>query len=101
MKFFFGRDHAPTVMKKFRSDVADRRSGNSGKSDEKACNEAFLSALLALEKRAQKLGANAVVNIVSYYKKVEMSSSTEFECHGGLMRVVVILKGDSVTIADK
>ena len=35
-----------------------------------------MSALATLEKHAQWVGANAVVNIVSYYKKVEMASAT-------------------------
>ena len=39
--------------------------------------------MIALERRAKQLGANAVVNIVSYYQRVEMSSTTDFECHAG------------------
>ena len=46
----------------------------------------FLSAMLALQKRAQSVGADAVVNIVSNYKNIENSSATEFECHEGTMR---------------
>ncbi|HEX2930213.1 MAG TPA: excinuclease ATPase subunit, partial [Candidatus Binatia bacterium] len=65
------------------------------------CNWVFLSAMIALEKRAQQLGANAVVNIVSYYQKVIMSSPTEFECHAGAVIAGVALKGDFVKIADK
>jgi uncharacterized protein YbjQ (UPF0145 family) len=100
VKFFFGTDSAPTVVQRLRTDVADRRTGTYHKSDEKACNDAFLSALVALEKRAQAVGANAVVNIVSYYKKVEMSSATQFECHVGSIRAIVMLRGDSVKIAN-
>ncbi|MFC5460839.1 hypothetical protein [Massilia niabensis] len=40
----------------------------------------------------------AVVNIVSNYKNVEMSSDTEYECHDGAMMTGVALKGDFVTI---
>jgi hypothetical protein len=46
----------------------------------------------------KKLSANAVVNIISYYKKVEMSSATEFECHAG-PGAHVFLKGDLAKIA--
>ena len=53
-----------------------------------------------IEKRAQPAGANAVVNIVSYYKKKEMASATKFECHVGNVIVTVWLKGDLVKIAD-
>lgn len=72
-----------------------------GKSDEKACTEALLWTLVALEKRARQVGAHAVINIVSYYQKVEMSSPTEFECHVGNVIVSVALKGELVKIADE
>jgi uncharacterized protein YbjQ (UPF0145 family) len=57
--------------------------------------------MIALQKRAKQLSANAVVNIISYYKKVPMSSTTEFECHAGAIIAGVALKGDFVKIADK
>jgi uncharacterized protein YbjQ (UPF0145 family) len=57
--------------------------------------------MVALEKRAKQLGANAVVNIVSYYKRVEMSSTTEFECHAGALIAGVALKGDFVKITEE
>jgi hypothetical protein len=58
-----------------------------------------LSSLL--EKRAQQAGANAVVNIVSFYQKNEMSSATQFECHVGNVIVTVVLKGELVKIVDE
>ena len=65
----------------------------------KACNAAFLAALVDFHKHAKKAGANAVVNIVSYdYKDVEMASSSEFECHAGAA-AHAILRGDLVKIA--
>ena len=56
--------------------------------------------MIQLEKRAKQLGANAVVNIVSYYKKDVMSSATEFECHAGAVIAGVALKGDFVKVAE-
>jgi uncharacterized protein YbjQ (UPF0145 family) len=101
IKFFFGDQPTPPIMAKLGTDVSNRKTNAFGKSDEKACNWAFLSAMIALEKRAQQLGANAVVNIVSYYKKDVMSSVTEFECHAGALIAGVALKGDFVKIADQ
>jgi uncharacterized protein YbjQ (UPF0145 family) len=101
IKFFFGNQQTPPILAKLGTDVSNRKTNAFGKSDERACNWAFLSAMVALEKRAQQLGANAVVNIVSYYQKVTMSSSTEFECHAGAVIAGVALKGDFVKIADK
>jgi uncharacterized protein YbjQ (UPF0145 family) len=101
IKFFFGNQQTPPILAKLGTDVSNRKTNAFGKSDERACNWAFLSAMVALEKRAQQLGANAVVNIVSYYQKVTMSSPTEFECHAGAVIAGVALKGDFVKIADK
>jgi uncharacterized protein YbjQ (UPF0145 family) len=101
VKFFFGEQEYPRVVAKLGSDVSNRKTNAFGKSDEKACNWAFLSAMIALERRAKQLGANAVVNIVSYYRKIEMSSPTDFECHAGAIIAGVTLKGDFVKLADE
>jgi uncharacterized protein YbjQ (UPF0145 family) len=100
IKFFFGNQETPKVVTKLGSDISNRKTNAFGKSDEKACNWAFLSAMVALEKRAQQLGANAVVNIVSYYDRKVMSSTTEFECHAGAIIAGVVLKGDFVKIEE-
>lgn len=100
IKFYFGNQETPKIVSKLGTDVSNRKTNAVGKSDEKACNWAFLSAMIALEKRAKQLGANAVVNIVSYYKKDVMSSATEFECHAGAVIAGVALKGDFVKVAD-
>lgn len=101
IKFFFGAQQHPPVLTKLGTYVSNRKTNAVGKSDERACNWAFLSAVISLQDRAKQLGANAVVNIVSYYKKNVMSSETEFECHAGAVITGVALKGDFVTIADK
>ncbi len=100
-KLFFGNQETPKVLAKLGTDVTNLKTNAVGKSDEKACNWVFLSALLALEKRAKQLGANAVINIVSYYKKDVMSSATEFECHAGAVIAGVALRGEFVKIADE
>ncbi len=100
IKFFFGNQETPKVLTKLGTDVTNLKTNSVGKSDEKACNWVFLSAMVQLEKRAKQLGANAVVNIVSYYKKDVMSSPTEFECHAGAVIAGVALKGDFVKIAE-
>jgi uncharacterized protein YbjQ (UPF0145 family) len=55
--------------------------------------------MIQMKERAEQLGANAIVNIVSYYKKNEVSNPTEFECHDGGFVTGVALKGDFVKIA--
>lgn len=100
VKFFFGKQGAPAVVTNlgtvtFHGKVNTRRSD-----DAQACNAAFVAALVDFEKRAKKAGANGVINIVSYYKNVEMVSPTEFECHAGAA-AHAILRGDLVKIADE
>ena len=46
---------------------------------------------------ARQLGGNAVVNIVSYYKKSTSASSTDYVCHAGNFVAGVALKGTVVT----
>ena len=101
VKFYFGNQETPNILAKLGSDVSNRKTNAFGKSDEQACNWAFLSAMVALEQRAKQLGANAVVNIVSYYKKNVMSSTTDFECHAGTIIAGVALKGEFVKIGDR
>ena len=101
IKFFFGTQESPKILTKFGSYVTNLKTNAVGKSDEKACNWVFLSAMLSLEKRAKELGANGVVNIVSFYKKDVMSSQTEFECHAGAVIAGVALRGEFVKLADE
>ena len=101
IKFFFGDQKTPQILKKLGNDMSNKKTNAFGKSSEKACNWAFLSALVAFEKKAKSLGANAVINIASYYNRNTMSSATEFECHAGNVIAGVVLKGDYATIADK
>lgn len=101
VRFFFGDQKTPAVLKKLGSDTANKKTNAFNKTDEKACNWAFLSAMVALERKAKSLGANAVINITSYYNRVVMSSQTEFECHAGAIVAGVVLRGEYATVADK
>jgi uncharacterized protein YbjQ (UPF0145 family) len=99
VKFYFAGQPTPKVITKITSDKTSQRTNSFGKSADTACNWVFLSAMLALQKRAQQVGANAVVNIVSNFRDVEMASATEFECAEGAIMAGVALKGDFVKIA--
>jgi len=96
VKFYFGAQKTPAIAKKLSTDQTSQKTNSFGKSPEKSCNWAFLSAMLRLQARAKELGADGVVNIVSNYKNVENASETEFECHDGAMMTGVALKGDFV-----
>lgn len=55
--------------------------------------------MLAFQDKAKEMGANAVINVVSYYKKDTFSSATEFECHAGTFVGGVALKGTYAKVA--
>ena len=100
IKFYFGEKKTPKVLNKLGSDTTNLKTNAFNKTDEVACNWVFLSAMLSLQKHAREVGANAIVNIVSYHDKVEVSSETEFECHSGALMAGVSFKADFVKIAE-
>lgn len=100
VKFYFGEQSTPKILKRVGSDKTSQKTNAFGKSDEKACNWAFLSAMLSLQKSAVSMGANAIVNITSNYNNIPNVSNTEFECHAGALMAGVALKGDFVKIPE-
>lgn len=100
IKFYFGAKKTPKILNKLGSDTTSLKTNAFNKSDSVACNWVFLSAMLSLQKHAREVGANAIVNIVSYHDKVEVSSETEFECHAGGLMASVSFKADFVKIAE-
>lgn len=101
VKFYFGNQPTPKVLKKLGSDTTSQKTNAFGKSDEKACNWVFLSNMLSLQKRAKALGANAIINIVSNYGHVENSSTTEFECHTGAIMAGAAFKADFAKVGGR
>lgn len=98
VKFYLAGQKTPKILKRMSSDVSNKKTNSVGKGEEFGCRWAALSALVALQDSAKRLGANAVVDIVSYYKKVENKSPTTYECHSGNIIVGVTLKGTYATI---
>src|SRR4051812_16986297 len=91
--FYLAGAKRPMVVETLGEGVTNKKTNGMGKSDEFGCKWAALSALIALQETAKKKGANAVVDIVSYYKKNEFKSARDFECHAGTFVVGVALKG--------
>ncbi|WP_313457906.1 excinuclease ATPase subunit [Stenotrophomonas sp.] len=81
------------VLQRLGEDVTNKKTNAANKSDEEACRWVALSALKALQDGAKSRGANAVVDIVSYYKKNEFKSTTDYECYAGAILAGVALKG--------
>jgi len=90
---FYLAGQSVAVGQRLGEDVANRKTNAANKSDEEACRWVALSALRALQDGAKSRGANAVVDIVSYYKKNEFRSASNYECHAGTFVAGVALKG--------
>lgn len=95
--YFAGQKH-PAVLKTLSEAATNKKTNAVGRSDEAACQHVFLSAVIALQKRAREMGGNAVVNIKSNYKDQLTESSTQFVCGAGAVIAGVALKGDIVTL---
>lgn len=98
VRFYFGDASHPAPQRRLGEYVTNKKTNAVGKTDQRACEWVFLSALLSLEQRALAEGGNAVVNIRSYYKKNTVSSTTEYECHAGAVIAGVALIGDVVRL---
>ena len=93
-----GETHAAvaTDLGTFR---ANKRTNAANKSDEAACQIAFLSALISLQNRARALGGDAVVDVRSITKNNDLTSATQYRCVAGAFVANVALEGRVVKLA--
>jgi hypothetical protein len=63
---FGSQSHAP-IAKNHGNFMSNKKTNAVGKSDEFACQWAFLSAMMSFQDRISREGGNAVINIKSYY----------------------------------
>jgi len=101
VRLFFGRQRHPVVTKVFGRWPTNKKTNAFAKADERACEWVFLSAVISLQQRARKEGANAVVNIVSNYRNIETSSESEYVCGAGGLMAGVALKGRVVNLGGR
>jgi uncharacterized protein YbjQ (UPF0145 family) len=95
---FFGRQKYPKVAKDFGEWRSNKNTNGFAKSGEEACERAFVGTLIALQKRAKKEGANAIVNISSDYENAETSNGSNYLCDAGLVIFGTSLKGRGVRL---
>ncbi|MCG9492748.1 excinuclease [Acinetobacter pittii] len=76
--------------------VTNKKTNGFGKSAATSCDWVLRSALIQMQNNAKAQGANAVTNIVSYFKANETTSTTTYDCYKGTMMAGVALKGDVV-----
>lgn len=95
--FLEGQKH-PAVAKELGEFKSNQRSNAFNKSDEAACQVAFLSAIIQLQKRARTEGGNAVVDIKSVTKNNDLSSPVNYRCVVGAFVSNVALSGKVVQL---
>ncbi|WP_249678216.1 excinuclease [Pseudomonas abieticivorans] len=78
--------------------VTNKKTNAFNKTDQAACEWALQSAILSLNSAAKNAGANAVTNIVSFYKSNVRKDASTYECHAGAIMAGVALKGDLSTV---
>ncbi|MDY0745044.1 excinuclease ATPase subunit [Paucibacter sp. R3-3] len=98
VKFYLAGAATPHVAKRLGSDVSNPKTNGFNKSDEFGCKWAALSALKAFQAKAKSKGANAVVDLVSYYKRNETRSDTTIQCHAGAFVIGLALKGEYAVV---
>ena len=98
IKMFWGTQKTPAVDRKMGEFTSNKKTNAANKSDQEACDLAFISAVIGLQQRARKEGGNAVVNIRSVYKNEDSDSPTEFICGAGKIMAGVALRGTVVKL---
>ncbi len=93
IKFYLSGSETPRIKTKMGEDVSNKKTNGVGKEDVASCNWAALSALIAFEAKAKRNGANAVLDLHSFYKKNARKDPVNYECHAGNIMTGVALKG--------
>ena len=76
-----------------RASTDPNRAVGPPSTDEEACVGAFIAAVASLAKQARKLDATSVVGVVGFAEAQETEITDKFECHVGMTRAEVDLKG--------
>lgn len=100
VRFFLAGQAHPAVQASLGDGASSRKTNAVGKSDETACRWAALSVLKAFQEQAKQKGANAVVDLVSNYNRVEFRGDGVYECRAGGLMAGVAMKGQYATIGE-
>lgn len=93
VKFYLAGAKTPKVGTKFGEDTGNAKTNAFNKTPEEACRWAALTALLKFHDHAKRVGANAVVDLISYNQHVAFSSPTDIQCLDGTFVGGIALKG--------
>lgn len=93
VRFYLAGQKTPSVLSRMGEDVSNKKTNAANKSDSEACRWVTLSVLKSFQDSAKARGANAVVDMVSYYKKNEFKSAQNYECYAGAIMAGMAMKG--------
>jgi len=93
VKFYLAGAQLRGKVGRLNDAVTNKKTNAFNKSDQEACAWVLQSALISLQNAAKNAGANAVVDIVSFYKRNEFRDPQNYECHAGAFIAGVALKG--------
>lgn len=99
--FSFGDQRHGAVKKHLGEYDSSKRTRGFSRGIHEACHWVFLSTMLELQKRAESLGANAVVNIRSNWRNNQTVSSETYVCAKGGIMAGVALIGEFVVLKDQ
>jgi uncharacterized protein YbjQ (UPF0145 family) len=98
IRLYFGDQAAPAGAKTIGEWTSNKKTNAANKSDQEACDIAFISAIVSLQDRARREGGNAVVKITSVYRNEPFQSATEYMCGAGHIIAGVALRGTVVKL---
>ena len=93
VKFYLSGAKTPKVSARMGEDVSNKKTNGVGQDDATGCKWAALSALIAFQDSARQKGANAVVDLHSYYRRATVKNPVTYQCHAGAVVIGVTLKG--------
>ena len=95
--FMKGATH-PEVAVNMGDVHSSKKTRSFGRGDEEACEVALLSTLIAIEKKAKSVGADAVIDIESYSRDKVSADSTKLECNVGSTVANMAVRGTMVRL---
>jgi len=98
VRFYLAGTDIPGTVSRLNETITNQKTNAFAKSDAVACDHVLRSALIRLQNAAKNAGANAVVDIVSFYKRNEYRDVQHYQCHAGGVLAGVALKGTIANI---
>jgi len=98
IRLYFGKQTKVKVAKTIGEWTSNKKTNAFNKTDQEACDIAFISAAVSLQDRAKREGGNAVINVHSVYKNDKFESASEYLCGAGATMAGVALRGTVVTL---